>query len=105
MKTIERWVSEAYALVNNSLSRSIEMIDYVYPNHDGVQDAEATGNLMYLRQSVASLKRACELLEKKLTEAIGDTLEQEIVKTGYRYRDNGDGTYDVCYDHAQDTFS
>lgn len=32
------------------------------------------------------------------------TLEEEIIKTGFRYLDNGDGTYDVCYDHAQDLY-
>ena len=30
------------------------------------------------------------------------TLEQELIKTGFRYSDNEDGTYDVCYDHSQD---
>lgn len=32
------------------------------------------------------------------------TLEQELIKTGFRYSDNEDGTYDVCYDHSQDSF-
>ena len=31
-------------------------------------------------------------------------IEVELDKTGYRYLDNGDGTYDVCYDHKQDAF-
>lgn len=31
-------------------------------------------------------------------------LEEEIIKTGFRYLDNEDGTYDVCYDHAQDPY-
>lgn len=31
-------------------------------------------------------------------------IEEELDKTGYRYRDNEDGTYDVCYDHNQDSF-
>ena len=36
---------------------------------------------------------------------IGDTdLEKEIEKLGYRYEDNEDGTFDVCYDHAQDSY-
>ena len=29
-------------------------------------------------------------------------LEEELKKTGYRYRDNEDGSFDVCYDHNQD---
>ena len=32
------------------------------------------------------------------------TLEEELIKTGFRYSDNEDGTYDVCYDHSQDSF-
>ena len=32
------------------------------------------------------------------------TIEQELMKTGYRYSDNEDGTFDVCYDHNQDAF-
>ena len=31
-------------------------------------------------------------------------IEEELDNTGYRYRDNEDGTYDVCYDHNQDSF-
>lgn len=30
------------------------------------------------------------------------TIEEELIETGYRYRDNEDGTFDVCYDHDQD---
>lgn len=32
------------------------------------------------------------------------TLEEELIKTGFRYSDNEDGTYDVCYDHSYDSF-
>lgn len=69
-----------------------------------MQDIKAVGELMYLRQSVNSLKNACELAIKKLNDAIQDSLEDEIIKLGYRYTVNDDGTYDVCYDHAQDSF-
>ena len=27
-----------------------------------------------------------------------------MIETGYRYLDNEDGSYDVCYDHNQDSF-
>lgn len=33
-----------------------------------------------------------------------EILEKEIEKLGYRYEDNEDGTYTVCYDHKQDGF-
>lgn len=31
-------------------------------------------------------------------------IEDELIKTGYCYSSNDDGTYDVCYDHNQDSF-
>ena len=31
-------------------------------------------------------------------------LEKEIEELGYRYEDNEDGTFDVCCDHAQDSY-
>ena len=31
-------------------------------------------------------------------------LEEELIKTGYRYRENDDNSFDVCYDHSQDSF-
>lgn len=36
--------------------------------------------------------------------SIQDSLEYEIIKNGYRYIDNEDGTFNVCYDHAQDSY-
>ena len=41
---------------------------------------------------------------EKLNEAIQDSLEYAIIATGFRYIDNEDGTFDVCYDHKQDSF-
>lgn len=31
-----------------------------------------------------------------------NTIIDELNNTGYVYRDNEDGTFDVCYDHDQD---
>ena len=31
-------------------------------------------------------------------------LEEELIKTGYRYRENDDNSFDVCYDHSQESF-
>lgn len=104
IQNIEQNVSKAYGMLNKLGSNGLELLDLAYPNHDGVQDEKAAGELMYLRQSVNSLKNACELAINKLNDAIQDSLEYEIIKTGYRYIDNEDGTYDVCYDHAQDSY-
>jgi hypothetical protein len=104
IQNIEQNVSKAYGMLNKLGSNGLELLDLAFPNHDGVQDEKAAGELMYLRQSVNSLKNACELAINELNDAIQDSLEYEIIKTGYRYIDNEDGTYDVCYDHAQDSY-
>lgn len=75
IRNIETNVSNAYRLLNDLNGRGMELLDLSFPNHDGVQDEKATGELMYLRQSVNSLKNACELMIKKLNDAIQDSLE------------------------------
>lgn len=40
----------------------------------------------------------------RITVKRKNMLEEELIKTGYRYSDNEDGTFDVCYDHNQDAF-
>ena len=98
---------KAYEVVNDLISNhSLDMIDLAYPAHDGEQDAENVAEMMMLRMAANRLAIACNDLVDKITNAIGEgnKIEEELEKTGYRYRDNEDGTYDVCYDHAQDAF-
>lgn len=96
---------KAYELINDLISNhGLDMLDLAYPKHDGEQDADVTSEMMLLRQSASSLSAACNLLIDKLTYVIGDNIEVELMKTGYRYRDNEDGSFDVCYDHEQDSF-
>lgn len=101
-------VEKVYQSINDLISlHDLDMIDLAYPNHDGIQDTDVTSDMMLLRQSANSLSRACNALVEQLTRIIGDEnkeLEEELKKLGYRYRDNEDGTYDVCYDHAQDSY-
>lgn len=104
IQNIEQNVNKAYEMLNELDSNGLELIDLAFPNHDGVQDVKATGELMYLRQSVNSLKKVCELAVEKLNAAIQDSLESEIIKTGFRYRENEDGSFDICYDHKQDSY-
>lgn len=104
IQNIEQSVSEAYGILNKLCSDGLELTDLTFPNHDGVQDANAAGELMHLRQSVNGLKEACELAIVKLNDALQDSIEYEIIKTGFRYIGNGDGTFDVCYDHSQDSY-
>lgn len=62
----------AYQDINHLMSDEIALLDLAYPNHDGKQDADAVGEMLYLRQSVAALKKACEILETKLTKVVGE---------------------------------
>lgn len=69
---VDNSVSIAYRDVNMLLSDEIALLDLVYPRHDGVQDADVVGELLYLRQSAASLRKACEILESKLARVLGE---------------------------------
>lgn len=104
IQDIEQNVSKTYEMLNKLGSNGLELLDLAFPHHDGVQDEKSAGEMMYLRQSVNSLKKACEMVIKKLNESIQDSLEYEIIKTDFRYIANDDGTFDVCYDHAQDSY-
>ena len=61
-------------------------------------------NIQSIYQNVDKTYGMLNELDTKLNDAIQDSLEYEIIKSGYRYIDNEDGTYDVCYDHAQDSY-
>lgn len=64
---------EMYAIVNGLISgNGLSLLDLAYPKHDGHQDANAVGEMMYLRNTINSLAKACDILTNKLTEAIGD---------------------------------
>lgn len=104
IQTVAQNVSEAYGLLNELNSNSLELIELAFPNHDGMQNSKSVRELMYLRQCVNSLKNACNLAIKNLNEAIQDSVKYEIIKTGFRYIDNKDGTFDVCYNHEQDSY-
>lgn len=69
---VDKNANIAYQDINYLMSNEIALLDLAYPNHDGKQDADAVGEMLYLRQSVAALKKACEILEKKLTRVVGE---------------------------------
>ena len=70
--TAKNQVEKVYELINNMASfYDLDMINLAYPNHDGVQDAEAASELMALRQSANSLATACNILVDKLTFVVG----------------------------------
>lgn len=104
IQSISQNVDKTYGILNELGSNGIDLMDLAFPNHDEIQDQNVVGELLYLRQCVNSLKSACELVITKLNDAIQDSVEYEIIKTGYRYIDNGDGTFNVCYDHALDSY-
>lgn len=69
---VENNVTIAYNDVNHLLSDEVALLDYVFPHHDGVPDVYSASELLYLRQSVASLRQACEILESKLARVLGE---------------------------------
>ena len=69
---VDKNASIAYQDINYLMSNEIALLDLAYPNHGGKQDADAVGEMLYLRQSVAALKKACEILETKLTRVVGE---------------------------------
>ena len=70
---VKNKAEKAYEAINDLISNyGIEMIDLVYPKHDGEQNADVISEMMLLRQSVNSLSTACNLLVNKLTDVIGD---------------------------------
>lgn len=65
-------INAAYREVNDMVSfKGIEMVDLIYPSHDGEQDADAASSMMLLRQDANGLARACEMLVQRITDAIG----------------------------------
>lgn len=70
IQDVRKDIDNTYELINELASNhSLEMIDLVYPKHDGKQDADAVAELMMLRQCANSLSNACQLLITKLTDA------------------------------------
>lgn len=62
-----------YTTTNNNISNGfMPLIDYVYPEHDGNQDAEAAANLMMLRDRLNSIINGCKIFIEHINSAIGD---------------------------------
>lgn len=72
IRKVEKNASKTYQDINHLMSDEIALLDLAYPNHDGEQDADAVGGMLYLRQSVSALKKAREILETKLTRVVGE---------------------------------
>lgn len=72
-KTAHMSIQKTFGEINDLVSfKGISMIDFAYPNHDGVMDADAVSDLMLLREDTCLLLGACDMLIKKITCAIGD---------------------------------
>lgn len=67
-------IERVYSLINSFVSNNsvLDMLDLVYPNHDGQEDADVTSEMMLLRDSANGLSQVCNILVNKLTDAIGD---------------------------------
>ena len=65
-------IESVYALINDFISNNsyLDMLDLAYPNHDGQEDADATSEMMLLRDSANGLSKVCSILVDKLTDVI-----------------------------------
>lgn len=78
---LEKKVTATYSAVNTFMSGChIPLADLAYPQHDGVLDANAVGNIMYLLASVNSLSKACDIFSDELTKIIELTQNSEEQK-------------------------
>lgn len=84
-------------LNKQNLSSLTNLLDLVYPNHDGIKDIDAVSDCMILRQSLEKVANLCNLWVTNLTDAIGDKLELDIISLGLPYFSNDDGSFDVKY--------
>lgn len=68
---ITKEVDAVYALVNDFISEGkLPIMNLVYPNRDGKQDAEAVANLMMLQDSLNRLTQACEIAMSNINTSL-----------------------------------
>lgn len=71
IKEITNQIDLTYAKINRAITDGIlPLIDMVYPNHDGIKDADAAADLMLLRDGLIRLVRASENYADKINEII-----------------------------------
>lgn len=75
---IREEVERVYSTVNNFISEGVlPLIDMVYPNHDGKQDANQAADMMLLRDSLFSLANACNTGIEHINEAIDEETDDK----------------------------
>lgn len=68
---ITKEVDAVYALVNGFISEGkLPIMNLVYPNRDGKQDAEAVANLIMLQDSLNRLTQACEIAMSNINTSL-----------------------------------
>ena len=79
MKSISKTnssVESAYSELNHFISDGyISILDMAYPNHDGIQDAEAMSELIALYYNCANLIKGCKIAMRH----IEDTFTYDVV--------------------------
>ena len=66
-------VEKVYNIINNTASNcGLELNDLAFPEHDGVEDDVAIGDMMTLWVNLNGLRHACKIMAEKITYAIGD---------------------------------
>ena len=71
LRKVGKFATDAYEMINEANSVCVtEWLDLRFPEADGKEDADATAEMLLLRDRVYSLSRACEMLTEKLTEVV-----------------------------------
>jgi hypothetical protein len=74
MKTIIKFLEsseEYYSSLNGFISKgATSLIDVLYPNHDGVEDAYTYANMAVLLDRLSAIKNGIEIAISHLGEAI-----------------------------------
>ena len=64
MENLLKETSHTYANLNKWISEKgniIQLIDYLYPGHNGIKNVDAESDLMLLRENLFNLKIACNM--------------------------------------------
>ena len=67
IQDLSEQVNKSYAQVNDWMSKGdLQILDLVYPEHDGVEDANAVAEMIDLYFALRRMRKACEISIKKL---------------------------------------
>lgn len=62
IQNLVKQIDKSYTMLNDWTSKGeLPILDLVYPNHDGKEDAIAVSNIIELHFALQRMQRACEI--------------------------------------------